>query len=68
VGMFCTCLVVIQYKNRVTHDYAIIWQPELCHKCYLLIDQVYSRAHEVITVVIDVLSRVHDLALLSSNH
>jgi hypothetical protein len=37
-----------------TYDYAIIWKPELFHKCYLLIDRVYSRAHEVITVVTDV--------------
>jgi hypothetical protein len=26
----------------------------LFHKCYLLIDRVYSRAHEVTTVVTDV--------------
>jgi hypothetical protein len=41
-------------QKRVAYDYVIIWKPELFHKCCLLIDQVYSRAHEVITVVIDV--------------
>jgi hypothetical protein len=42
-------------QKRTTYDYAIIiWEPELFHKCYLLIDRVYSRAHEVTTVVTDV--------------
>jgi hypothetical protein len=40
--------------QKSTDDYVIIWEPKLFHKCYLLIDQVYSRAHEVITVVTDV--------------
>ena len=41
-------------KKRITYDCPMIWEPELFHKCYLLIDRVYSRAHEVITVVTDV--------------
>jgi hypothetical protein len=41
-------------QKRITYDYAIIWKPELFHKCYLLKDRVYSRAHEVITVATDV--------------
>jgi hypothetical protein len=55
-------------QNRITYNYAIIWEPKLFHKCYLLIDRIYSRAHEVITVVTNVSSSVHDLPLLSSNH
>jgi hypothetical protein len=41
-------------QKTTTYDYAIIREPELFHKCYLLIDRVYSRAQEVITVVTDV--------------
>jgi hypothetical protein len=54
--LYLFCSHVVQKRITYEYDYAIglIWKPELFHKCYLLIDRVYSRAHEVITVVTDV--------------
>jgi hypothetical protein len=41
-------------QKTTTYNYPIIWEPELFHKCYLLIDRAYSRSHEVIIVATDV--------------